>query len=175
MKLLPAVVTAAAVALAAGCGSDPAVNTGPFGGSNSSGGACAPVTGGGSIAAGEQFGNAGSQVAVIKSVSLWHNNGLQLVSAWVLLIHNSEGLGALTYPPVSIAAWPKRVPAVGARIAPSHGQEVYNLVVQLRPLRRTGTAQAVAVSYESGGAAYIMRQNFAWTITRGRRCTPPPG
>ena len=38
MRLLPAVVTAAAVAVAAGCGSEPAVNTGPFGGGSSYGG-----------------------------------------------------------------------------------------------------------------------------------------
>jgi hypothetical protein len=129
MRLLPAALTA--VALVAGCSSGgPAVNAGPLGGGpvgggGSASGECVPVTAGGSVAAGEQFGNAGHQVAVIKAVGLWRNRGLQLVSAWVLPI-------------------------------------------QLRPRGHTGSAQAVTVTYEAGGAVYVMQQGFSWTITRGR-------
>ena len=170
MRVLPAALTV--VALVAGCSSGgPAVNGGPLGGGpvgggGSASGECVPVTAGGSVAAGEQFGNAGHQVAVIKSVGLWRNRGLQLVSAWVLPIYDTTALGALLYPPTSIPAWAKRVRAVGARIAPSKG-EAYNLVVQLRPRGSAGSAQAVTVTYEAGGAVYVMQQDFSWTITRG--------
>jgi hypothetical protein len=45
-------------------------------------------------------------------------------------------------------------------------REVCKLVVQLRPRGRTGSAQAVTATYESGGAVYVMRQDATWTVAK---------
>lgn len=144
------------------------MNDGPLGGGGASGGFCAPVRPGGSLAAGEAFTNGGDQVALITGVTLWRSRHLRLLSAWALPVGNQGSVGAVAWPPpLSVVPnWRTRVPAVGARI-PSHGD--WQIVLRLSPDgSRTGSAAAVTVSYEEAGTMFVMRQPYALTVTTGR-------
>jgi hypothetical protein len=166
--LLLAACSSASSASSAGGTGGTGVNDGPLGGGGSSGGFCAPVRPGGSLAAGEALTNGGNQVALITGVTLWHARHLRLLSAWVLPVGNQATVGAVAWPPpLSVVPnWRSRVPAVGARI-PAKGD--WQIVLRLAPDgSRTGSAAAVTVSYAEAGTMFVMRQQYSPTVTTGR-------
>jgi hypothetical protein len=121
-----------AAVLLAGC-TAPAVNTGPFHGGGDPGEECASIAPGGVMGYGfEEFSNSGSATATIEKVALTDPRGLRILAAYVVPVSGHILYGVQPgWPPGYLPPgfhWPQREKAVGARIPPSPGHDVINLL-----------------------------------------------
>jgi hypothetical protein len=162
--------------LLAGCGGGNLVNTGPFGNGGPPTGLCSPaenpdrVYTAGGIAA---FTNAGP-AAVIDKVSLGHPHRLRLLAAYAVLITGHEAYGNWNgFPsPRQVSAgvrWSQRQHADGARIPPTpRGHDVVDLVLVVKLVGKTGTADGVDVYYHTSGGHYHLHINNTLGLTTAR-------
>jgi hypothetical protein len=163
-----------AAVLLAGC-TGPAVNTGPFRGGGDPGEECASIPPGGVLGYGfEEFRNGGSATATIDKVALTDPRGLRIVAAYVVPVSGHILYGVQPgWPPAYIPPgfhWPQREKAVGARIPPSPGHDVINLLLVLKPTGRVGTARSVDVYYRASGQDYHLRTVTSIRVIAARSC-----
>jgi hypothetical protein len=163
-----------AAVLLAGCAA-PAVNTGPFHGGGNPGAECASIPAGGVLGYGfEEFRNSGSATATIEKVALTDPRGLRILTAYVVPVSGHILYGVQPgWPPSYIPPgflWPQREKAAGARISPSHGHDVINLLLVLKPTGQVGTARSVDVFYRVSGQDYHLRTATSIRVIVARAC-----
>jgi len=179
------IVTAAAgCTLLAGCSGGNAantVNTGPFGNGGTPGTECVRLSPGNVLSYGfEEFSNNGTSQAVINKVALADAHGLRVLAAYVVPITGHILYGVLQgYPPArhldAGVQWAERQKANGARIPPSHGHDVNNLVLVLQPTVKLGSARGIEVFYSEAGQQYDLRTATRVVISVSAPCPSQGG
>lgn len=154
--------------LAAACGSGGLSTNGPLGTSGqNSGTLCDWATPGGVVQEGfEEFNDTGGTVTVDK-VALVDPRHLRLLAAWVAEGNYPVGEAIGRGYPSPTKAW-KHIP--GAILHHTHGQEVINLVIVVKPSGTLGTATAINMYYESGGTHYLRHFTDGLKIPVGHKC-----
>ena len=123
----------------------------------------------------EEFRNGSSSTAVIQRVALAEPHNLTMLAAYAVPITGHDLYGVLSgYPPAKHlepgVEWSKRQWANGARIPPTKGHDVTNLVLVLRPVGAKGSAKGVDVHYEVAGQQYLLRTATQILVLSGREC-----
>jgi hypothetical protein len=161
--------------LITGCGSDNAVNTGPFGNGGEPGSECA-----GSIPVGRvvtygfnEFANTAKGTATISKLTLSDSHGLKMLQAWIVPITGYDLYGVVNgYPPEpdlpAGVQWEQRQRPDGARIPESKGHLVYNILVVLKLTARKGTARGIDIYYSDGGQQYHLRTTTSIQLQVGQ-------
>jgi hypothetical protein len=153
---------------------------GPFGNGGSTSGAVGQCVRPGQAAYSgfESFPNKGG-AATIDSVVLVKHRNLRLLAAWVILTPNpSIGVGVGPgYPSATSVAsdapglrWSLRQKVPGAMVRHTHGREVINLVIVIRPSGKVGTAKAVDLYYKSAGTRYLLHFPYGLNIPVRHTC-----
>jgi hypothetical protein len=124
----------------------------------------------------EEFPNAGG-TATLDKVTLVATRHLHLVAAWVLPTTGplvDIGWGYPTASSLASAApgvrWKLRQRIPGAVVRHTHGREVINLVILVKPSGRHATVKAVDLYYEVGGTHYLLHFPFGLDISVRSNC-----
>jgi hypothetical protein len=170
---------ASGLALLGACSSTASIGStggiGPFGNGGTPGAECVPVSPGGVITYGfEEFHNTGG-TAQIQSVSLASPHDLRVLAALAVPItgHMLYGVWGGYPSPGDLSPgvqWAHRQDADGAVIPHSHGTDVINLVLVLKPVGKKGTASGLDVLYKSGGTRYQMTMPTSIEIIVANSC-----
>jgi hypothetical protein len=159
------------------CGSSvAAVNTGPFGNGGSPGGNCIDIHRGEVLSYGfTEFRNSDPSTAVIEKVALADPHGLQILAAYEVPITGHNLYGVLTGFPPAVhvppgVQWSRRRPADGAAIPHSPGSNVTNLVLVLKPVKRSGSAMGVDIYYRVSERQYHLRTATQILVLVGQTC-----
>jgi hypothetical protein len=91
------------------------------------------------------------------------------VAAWIVPGTSYYGYGVVGgYPPQrqmpSGIRWSARQRARGAILKPTHGDQIYNLVVVIKLTAREGSAQAIGIWYTANGNNYYLQTSDAIVI-----------
>jgi hypothetical protein len=175
-------IAAAALAamLLAGCGGGP----GPFENHDSPNGFCAPLRSQnrGVFTAGDQWTFSATGPGVIDTVSLSHPHGLRVLAAYVVLdtgtdlYGNYDGLPPSPRVLLPGVQWAHRQQADGARITPTHGDDLWNLVVVIKLVAGIGTTDGFDVYYHTSGGSYHLHMIDTLELVdpaNSNACNPP--
>ena len=148
---------------------------GPFGsGGTNSGTLCGPIPPGAvSHDSFDAFRNAGG-LARISKVTLVGARHLRLVAAWVVPTSGPLGDSGTGYPRASEFQpgfhWAQRQSIPGAIVRHTHGSDLINLVIVMKPTAKIGTATAVNLYYKSAGTRYLIHFPIGYKIPVGGHC-----
>jgi hypothetical protein len=154
--------------LASGCSSSPSsLPGGPLGPPGNPSTQCTP----GSLGHADTIGlisatNNSHGTLIVDRIDLARQQGIRLVGAYITPGAGEAGAWA-TFPPPAVQvsrylAWSKRVPAVGARIAPG---ETISVTLGIEPTATTGSSTSdVEVLYHDDGGRYDLATNLALKI-----------
>ena len=121
----------------------------------------------------DAFRNAGG-LARISKVTLVHPRHLRLVAAWVVPTSGPLGDSGPGYPRASEFQpgfhWGKRQVIPGAMVRHTHGRDLINLVIVMKPTAKIGTATAVNLYYKSAGTRYLIHFPIGYKIPVGGHC-----
>jgi hypothetical protein len=169
-RLPPAALSVAAMSVVAflvsACGSS-SPPAGPLGPAGNPSEECTP----GSLGHAGTVGlinatNSSGGTLIVDAIDLAQQRGIKLVGAYLTPGAGEAGTWA-TFPPpaASVSAyldWSKRIPAVGARIAPG---ETISITLGIEPTTTTGSSTSdVEVLYHDGGSRFELRTNLALKI-----------
>jgi hypothetical protein len=168
----------AAVVAACGPSGSGGLPDGPFGHGGTAGAHCVSASPGQVRTDGDQFFQNPGPWARVTSLSLAHDHGLELLSAWIVQITGHTLYGnwpgwPVNRPQLRGVHWDARQEAVGASIAPTSGLHGYNIVLAIRlaPGRREGWARGITVRYHSGGQDYkLLTATRIEVVTRFSMC-----
>ncbi len=164
-----------AALLLAGCGGEHQADPGPLKGGTGHNRLCGPLrppqkvfTAGGIW----QVTNSGPP-AVLDKVTLARMRGLKILAAYAVLVTGHEEYGNwLGYPAPRDAAagvhWSTRQPADGARVPRRAGKDVMNLVLVVKLLGTTGSADGLDIKYHTSRGHYRLYISNGLTLTTAR-------
>lgn len=147
-------------------------DSGPLTSGVTTGEECVPVRPGGVVSYGfEVLRNTGRAAAVITKIGLASASGLRILQAWAVPIRGHTLYGVLDgYPPYPHlppgVEWASRQNADGAIIPRSQQRQVTNLVLVLKPTKRTGWAAGVQVYYSESGRKYYLQTHISIRLAR---------
>jgi hypothetical protein len=165
-----------ALLLTTSCTSGSRLDTdGPFGsGGTNSGTLCEQIRPGGVLHDSfDAFRNADGPARISK-VTLVDARHLRLLAAWVVPTSGPLGDSGPGYPRPSDFQpgfhWGRRQSIPGAIVRHTHGHDLVNLVIVVKPTSQIGTATAVNLYYEAAGTRYLIHFPIGYQVPVGHRC-----
>lgn len=159
--------------LLAACGaSDKLSAHGPFGSGGTNAGTLCDAIAPGRVwhDSFDAFPNTGGP-ARIDRVALVGARHLRLVAAWVVRTSGPLGDAGPGYPRASDFQpgfnWARRQSIPGAIVRHTHGHDLINLVIVMKPSGELGTATGVNLYYESAGTRYLIHFPIGYKLPVG--------
>lgn len=127
----------------------------------------------------ESFHNSGGRLTITK-VGLADDHDIRILRAWLVPLTGNDSYGVYDgYPPVRHLApgvqWQQRRHADGAVVPHSRPQQLTNVVLVLKPLKKLATALAVIIYYKDSGRTYHLEFITSIRLEVGHtQCKPGP-